>query len=389
MSEWTVLLPDRLPAYISWEQYLRNQQRLEENRRGNASKGTAGRGTALLTGLMVCGSCGRRMQVGYGGKDVAYYNCHQHLVAGTEQNCFGLKADPVDELVAAQILRALAPAALELSLQAVADIERERARLDAHWQQKLQRGRYDIELAERRYRAVDPDHRLVAASLEQQWEAALGGERQLRDEYDRFQHTSPTTLTDADRDRVRALAGHLPTLWTAPDTTPADRKDMIRCLVERVVVHVRCDSEFVDATIHWKGGFASQHEFARPVSTYARLRDFDTLMNRVAELRASGHAAPRIAAALNAEGFRPPKRRGEFTVPVVYQLLKRRGLLGDERTHDELRGDGEWWLVDLARHLGMSHQKLRDWARKGWVHSRRTPIKKCFLLWPTPTNSNA
>ena len=383
MSEWTVLLPDRLPAYISWEQYLRNQQRLAENRRGHTWQGTPGRGSALLGGLLVCGSCGRRMQVGYGGRDdnIAYYNCHQHLVAGTEQNCFGLKASPADDLVAAQVLRALAPAALELSLHAVADIEQERARLDTHWQQKLQRARYEVELAERRYRAVDPDNRLVAASLEQQWEATLRAERPLHDDYDRFQHTSPTTLSDADRERIRALTTSIPTLWSSPATTHADRKAMLRCLVERVVVHVRCDSEFVDATIHWKGGFASQHEFARPVATYARQRDFASLMNRVEELRAQGHAASHIAATLNAEGFRPPKRRGEFCVPVVYQLLKRRGLLGDERTHDELRGDREWWLTDLARHLGMSHQKLRDWAHKGWVHSRRTPIKKCFLLW--------
>lgn len=383
MSEWTVLLRDRLPAYISWEQYLRNQQRLAENRRGHTWQGTPGRGSALLGGLVTCGSCGRRMQVGYGGRDnnLAYYNCHKHLVAGTEPNCFGLKGSPVDDVVAAQVLRALAPAALELSLHAVADIEQERARLDTHWQQKLQRARYDIELAERRYRAVDPDNRLVAASLEQQWETALRAEHQLRDDYDRFQQATPTALSDTDRQRIQKLASHIPALWSAPATTHADRKDMIRCLVERVVVHVRCDSEFVDATIHWKGGFTSQHEFARPVSTYARQRDFDSLMNRVEELRGLGHAASQIATTLNAEGFHPPKRSGEFCVPVVYQLLKRRGLLGDERSHDELRGDGEWWLVDLARHLGMSHQKLRDWAHKGWVHSRRTPIKKCFLLW--------
>jgi hypothetical protein len=381
MAEWTVLIPDCLPAYITWDQYLRNQQRLEENRRGNASKGTPRRGPSLLHGLIVCGSCGRRMQVGYGGRNVGYYNCHKHLVVATEQNCFGLKAAPVDELVSTQVLRALAPAALELSLAAVADIERERSRLDTHWQQKLQQVRYDVELAERRYRAVDPNNRLVAATLETQWEQTLHAERELRNEYDRFQQTSPTTPTEAECASIRALSCDIPMLWNAPATTYADRKEMVRCLVDRVVVHVRCDSEYVDATIYWKGGYASQHEFARPVSTYARQRDFDTLMNRIAELRLAGHAAVGIAAALNTEGFRPPKRIGEFTVPVVYQLLKRRGLLGLERACDKLLGDGEWWLVDLARALGMSHNKLRDWTRRGWVHARRTLIQKNWILW--------
>lgn len=381
MAEWTVLIPDRLPAYITWDQYLRNQQRLEANRRGNASPGTPRRGPSLLHGLVVCGSCGRRMQVGYSGKNVGYYNCHKHLVAATEQNCFGLKAAPVDELVGAQVLRALTPAALELSLAAVADLEEERRRLDTHWQQKLQRARYDVDLAERRYRAVDPRNRLVAATLETQWEQALGAERELQNEHDRFQQMSPTTVTDADRQRIRELSADIPVLWNAPATTLADRKEIIRCLVDRVTVHIRCDSEYVDATIHWKGGYTSQHEFARPVSTYARQRDFNALMSHLAELRSAGHTAAGIAGALNAEGFRPPKRSGAFTVPVVYQLLKRRGLLGRERSHDHLLGAGEWWLVDLARTLGMSHQKLRDWARHGWLHSRRTPIQKNWILW--------
>ena len=156
---------------------------------------------------------------------------------------------------------------------------------------------------------------------------------------------------------------------------------MIRCLVERVVVYVQCDSEFVAVTIHWAGGHESQHEIVRPVATYAQLRDFEPLMSRVEELRAAGHTAPEIAAYLNADGFYPPKRRGEFTTPVVHQLLKRRGLIGNERAHDELLDRHEWWLTDLARELQMSHLKLRDWAGRGWVHSRKTPVQGYWILW--------
>lgn len=381
MSEWTVLIRGRLPAYITWEQYQQNQQRLEENRRGNASKGTPRRGSALLTGLIVCGSCGRRMQVGYGGRNIGYYNCHKHLVAGTEPNCFGLQAATVDEVVGAQVLRALAPAALELSLAAVANLEQEQGRLAMQWQQKLKRARYDVELAERRYRAVDPANRLVATTLETQWEQALGAERNLKNEYDRAQQTAQQVISDGDRERIRALSLDIRQLWSADATTHADRKEIIRCLVDRVTVHVRCDSEFVDATIHWKGGYTSQHEFARPVSTYARQRDFAALINRLTELRAAGQTAAEIAATLTAEGFHPPKRRDTFSSPVIYQLLKRRGLLGRERSHDQLLGEHEWWLADLARTLGMSHQKLRDWTCRGWLHSRQTPIQRNWILW--------
>jgi hypothetical protein len=188
-------------------------------------------------------------------------------------------------------------------------------------------------------------------------------------------------LTEEERARITVLASDIPALWNAPGTTNADRKQMIRCLVERVVVHVRCDSEYADVTIHWAGGFESQHEIVRPVATYAQLRDFEQLMNRVVELREAGRTAPEIAEDLNAEGFYPPKRSGKFTTPVVYQLLKRRGLIGDERSHDELLGEHEWWLTDLARELKMSHLKLRDWTVRGWVHGRKTPVQRYRILW--------
>jgi hypothetical protein len=309
------------------------------------------------------------------------YACNRQHVEATEPRCYGLAAKSLDELVAQQVLRALEPAALELSIKARADVECERARLDQHWRQRLQRARYDVDLAERRYQEVDPANRLVAATLEKRWEETLCQQRQVQEEYERFVRGTPVQLSAADQTRITALALDIPALWNAPATTNADRKQILRCLVERVVVHVRCDSEYVDATIHWAGGFQSQHEIVRAVGTYAQLREFEALMNRVVELREAGHTALEIATQLNADGFSPPKRRGEFTSPVVYQLLKRRGLIGDERSHDELLGKNEWWLTDLARVLKMSHLKLRDWNARGWVHGRKTPVQGYRILW--------
>lgn len=381
MDQWKVLLKDRLPAYITWEQFLKNRERIVQNRSASDAAGVPRSGAALLPGLLVCGNCGRHMQPSYSGRETAHYSCNRHILEATEPRCYGLTAASIDELVSAQVLRALEPAAVELSLQAREDVERERLRLGKHWQQQRQRARYDAELAERRYQAVDPNNRLVAASLEKRWEETLAAERQVQEDYNRFVGETPLQLTDAERTRIIALSSDIPALWKESGTTNADRKQIIRCLVERVVVHVRCDREFVDAAIHWAGGFESHHEMIRPVATYAQLRDFEPLMNRVVELRESGHTAPKIARALNAEGFYPPKRRGEFTAPVIHQLLKRRGLIGDERDHDELLGKYEWWLTDLARELKMSHLKLRDWAVRGWVHSRKTPIQGRWILW--------
>ena len=381
MAEWQVLLYDRLPAYITWERYLQNQERLRQNLRGKATPGMPGKGASLLTGLLVCGACGHRMNVGYRTRHQPHYACNHHLLHAHGQTCYGLKSTEIDRLVSDQALRSLEPASLELSMKAMDDVEKDRARLDKNWQQSLKRARYEIELAERRYRAVDPENRLVASTLEKGWNEALQKERQVQEDYDRFLHQSPPRLTDQERTTIEALAKNIPALWHAPATTNVERKQILRCLIDRVVVHVRCDSEHTKATIHWKGGYESHHEFIRPVKTYAQLHNFEALMARIGTLRDAGHDAGAIANALNAEGFRPPKQPGSFNKPMIYELLKRRGLIGNERNHDDQLGKHEWWLTELARALQMSDDKLRDWTVRGWVHFRKTPLQGYRVLW--------
>jgi DNA invertase Pin-like site-specific DNA recombinase len=381
MAAWKVLLKDRLPAYITWERYLQNQQQLEQNRCRPQSPGSPRQGLALLGGLAVCGNCGRRMAVHYRNGDAAYYRCDKHVLEARERSCYGLRCRELDELVTQQLFKALQPAALELSVKALADAEKERARLDQHWQQQLQRAHYEVDLAERRYQAVDPGNRLVASSLEKRWEESLHSQRQLQEDYDRFLRESPPRLNAEERATIEALATDIPALWQAPATTNADRKQIVRLLVERVVVQMRYHSERVEATIHWKGGYESEHAFTRPVGSYPQLHDFERLLERMVQLRHSGSTAAQIAQALNREGFHTPRRRGPFTAAIVRRLLLRRGLIGNERELDGLLGDNEWWLTDLARELQMNALKLRDWAARGWLHSRRTAIQKHWVLW--------
>jgi DNA invertase Pin-like site-specific DNA recombinase len=380
MEQWKVLKRDCLPAYITWDRYMVNQESLHQHRSGPGCKGSPREGSALLTGLIVCGNCGRCLQASYRTRHGAYYSCVRHLHEGTEQTCFGLKAAPVDDLVERQVLRALEPAALELSCRALEDVQRDRARLDKHWKQRLERARYEAEDAERRYRAVDPENRLVARSLEQRWEETLRAEREVRDDYDRFLREQPPQLTHEERATIAALSSDLPALWHAPGTTPKDRKEIIRHLVEKVVVHVNNDSEYVDVVIHWRGGFVSQHEVVRPVRTYEQLRDLDKLMDRLVALRHEGRTAAEIAVCLNQEGFVPPKRCGEFYPELVHELLVRRGLSNERKYADQL-GPHEWWLPKLAEAIPVSAGKLADWARRGWLHSRRTPAQHLWILW--------
>jgi DNA invertase Pin-like site-specific DNA recombinase len=379
-EQWQVLIRDHLPAYLTWERYLKNLERLKQNQTRPDTRGTPRNGGALLSGILVCGPCGWRMAVNYRRKDKPFYTCPRHVATATAQRCCGLSAAALDELVAGQVLRALEPAALELSLKAQGDLRRERGRLEQHGKQQRQRARYDADLAERRYRAVDPDNRLVAAALERQWEEALRRERELQEEQERGGRQAVPHLSAEEEARVVALAADMPGLWHSPQTTNADRQAVVRCLVERVVVHVESDSEHAEAAIHWAGGYQSRHAFTRPVRTYARRGDFGQIMDRVVGLREAGHTAEGIADVLNAEGYRPLRYGSTFNGAVVRQLLLRRGL-SDERTDTSLLGPDEWHLTTLADQLGMPRGTLWDWAAKGWVHSRRSTVQKVLILW--------
>jgi hypothetical protein len=268
---------------------------------------------------------------------------------------------------------------LELSLKAVDQIQQERHRLDQHWQQRLQRAGYEAREAERRYRAVDPENRLVARTLEQGWEQALKDVRQVEEDYHRFQSTQPAPLSNSDRNRIQALAADIQGLWQSPTTTIQDRKEIIRLLVERVVVHVDKNSEYVDVTIHWHGGFISQHEIVRRVSKFEKLRDYDRLMERLLQLRRAGKTSAQIAEILNEEGFRTP-RQGRFYKQLVRKLLSRRGL-ANEKTAPDVLALHDWWLPDLAKQIPVSPVTLRCWARWGWLHAHQTPAQGMWVVW--------
>lgn len=377
---WAILLRDRLPAYISWERYLANQERLHANRPSMASSGAPRQGEALLAGLVRCAECGRRLRTRYPARHAPHYFGIREPYDQKAHVCRGLRAKPLDELVTAQVLLALQPAALELSWQAVEDLERERARLDRHWQQQLQRAAYEVRDAERRYRAVDPDHRLVARTLEQNWDAALRRQRELADDYDRFLRSKPTSFSAEERSRVERLATDIPALWHADTTTARDRKDIIRHLVAKVLVEVDPSSERVAATICWHGGFNSQHVIVRPISRMSQLSDRQRLLDRLVELRRDGCTANHIAERLHADGFRPPKRCGErFHAENLRKMLHRLGVT--EATLRQQLQRHEWRLPDLARKLGIQAAKLRAWAQRGWIHARHMPPYGNWILW--------
>lgn len=376
-GEPSVLIKGRLPAYIRWEAYERNLAQVAANR--SAHQGTARGGPALLAGLLVCGRCGQRMSALYpNGGRFQRYSCSRLAVNYGGAVCQSLSGRALDALVSELMLQALTPAALEVSLQLTEDLELERQTLHRQWQQRLERARYDVERARRQYDAVEPENRLVVRTLEQRWEAALAEELRVKAEQDRFLAEQPMPLSFGERAAIERLATDIPALWSAPTTTAADRQSIARLMLERVIVMVQGDSEQVLVDCHWAGGMRTQHELRRPVQRLTQLHDHAALLERLRELHANGQKAPAITGILNAEGWRPPKRRATYTAAMVRELLHRIGVPASARSSvaDRLpdRAPDELTISELAARLGAPSVTIHRWVTRGEVIARKVPV---------------
>jgi DNA invertase Pin-like site-specific DNA recombinase len=371
-EEYLALLPGRCPAYISVDRYEAIQRRVAENRARSDSKGAPRDGPSLLAGLVFCARCGRRMLVRYHGRvQHLRYMC-RYDTPGCGKPRPSIAGRVLDRLVAEQVLAALEPGTLELSLAAADDMLQERRRLDENWQQRLERAHYQAQRAERQYQAAEPENRLVARTLEQRWEEALQETRRLEEEYARFRRQQPATLTEQEVGQIRALAQDLPALWQATTTTAADRQQIIRFLVERLAVDTDGRADRARVRLTWVGGQTTEHEVARPVLRYEQAIGFDRFLGRIQELRTQGLMFKEVAERLNAEGYRPLKQADHFTAAIVWRILRKRVPSPQplaEKWRAELQKD-EWFMTDLAGKLGVPKKTLYAWLRRGWVRYR-------------------
>jgi DNA invertase Pin-like site-specific DNA recombinase len=369
-----VFLKGRFPAYIGWERFEANRAKLAANRSRAESAGAVRGGAALLAGVVRCGRCGKRMYVRYGrtGHRPAY-------VCSTLRSDYGLplcqsaSASEVEAWVADEILEALQPAALDASLDAASQVDEQRRQVTRDWERRIERARYEADRAARQYHACEPENRLVGRTLERRWDQALQAVQRVEEEFDRFLRTQPRPLGEADRERIRRLAVEVPTLWHAPTTTPADRRRIVRLLIDQVVLTVDPGNDHIRVRMEWAGGAVRVRTVYRAVQGYKNQQQWAELSARLAALHGRGETPKAIAAILDRGGFRPPKRATRFTAGMVRRLLHELGLRPrvPRRTAKVVLSPGEAWLHDLAQALGLSPHTLHGWRKKGWMHTRQ------------------
>ena len=306
-EEWQVLIKEHHAGYIDWQTYEANQRRIARNTRPGPHKvgGAVREGSALLQGLASCGHCGRRLRTHYTGRTSSpgYHCSGEHLVEGRGSYCLNIGAVQIDVAVARAFIAALEPVRIAATLAAAEQLEVDRESSLKHWRLGVERAQYAANLAERRYRAVDPDNRLVARGLEKAWEESLGALKTAKAELCRREQERPRVLSGEERSRIAMLGADLADVWDAATTTPRDRKELLGTLIEEVILKVERDKSAAHLTLRWKGGALTDIDVALPVKRQATVRtDEDTvaLVRRLAE----HYPDTIIAGILNRQGRR-------------------------------------------------------------------------------------
>jgi hypothetical protein len=327
-SQWAVLIHEHHEGYIDRATYDANQTRIGTNIRPRPHQpgGAVREGAALLQGIAICGHCGRKLRTQYPGRNArpGYYCAGKNIVNGRGIYCLNIGGVQIDQAVAAALLEALKPAAFEATMQATQQLESDHDTALAQWRLAVERAQYEAQRAERRYRAVDPENRLVARGLEAEWEQRLSDLEQAQTALERKSQLLPTTLSTEDYRRIQALGSDLKRVWASPTTTDRDKKELLRTLLEEVIIAVQRDDFRAHLTLRWRGGIITELDLHLPRLNPARVRtDEDTveLIRRLAVHYPDGV----IAGILNRQG-RKTVHDERFTANQVGNLRRYRNI---------------------------------------------------------------
>ena len=359
VEQWEVMLKDHHDGYIGWAEFELNQKQLAVNAYGRVDGVKSGRGgQALLSGLLCCGRCGRRLTVAYVGRGVrqAVYRCDRPNTMLALPRCFTFGGRRPDAAITRELLRVVEPLSIEAALQAQRRHMEGQADHRRIWELEQQQARYDAGLAERRYAACDPDNRLIAAQLEKSWETALQRVRQCEQRLQAFDQAQ-TAVAAPD---LVGLANDLAAAWDAPGVTTRTRQQLLRTLVKDIVADIDDATREVVLTIHWRGGQHSQVRVAKPRSGEHGCRTPDEAL-AVMRSMAGKWSDEHIAASLNRMGI--PTGQGKTWNALRVSSLRR---VHDIRAYLSAHKDGEWLTMsEAAAKLGVNNHRIRRLIKDG------------------------
>src|SRR5919199_1509309 len=389
MTEGKVVVRDRYPAYIGWAEFERIQAMLRDNHAEytrNQTRGVPRDGAALLQGSVWCGRCGHKMAVQYKGGN--RYVCNFLVRSTGGPLCQHLPADPIDARVVAAFFAAASPEELETWARAQDARQRAEEALDRAEAQQVERLRYQALLAERQFNRVDPDNRLVASELEHRWEVALRELRQAEEALalHRASRSQPEALSTKERDDFLALGPQLPALWQQPGMDRAHKKALLRCLIEKVILH-RTAPERLDIRIVWRGGEVTEEQVDLRVHALHAFSRGAEMQARILELARQGLTDTEVAKLLTEEGYRSPRGR-QVLARTVQVFRQRHRMLRPTRAHPR-HIPGWLTMAELVRRLQVSRYWIEQRIRDGTIAIERDAEVQRYLFPDTKATITA
>lgn len=374
--EWSACIPGAHPGYITWDQYQEHVRLLERNGRGYmlARQSPPREGSALLQGRAVCGRCGRHFRVRYRscrGRLESWYVCDRASAAHAEPNCQSIAGGPIDAAVGALVAEQMTPAAVELAIEIRREIERRREEADRLRSRAVERAQIEADLAQRRYMLIDPNNRLVADTLEAEWNDKLRVLATARDERERARRDTPDVLDESTQARLVAMATDFRRVWADPATTNRDRKRMLAHLIEDVTLVKLPATGTTRIHIRFKGGKTETLETQNPKTSAQQVKASPAVVALVDRLL-DDHIYSEIADELNARGLHPGgcarlgNKDASFTATHVMYLVHRYGL---RSRYDRLRARGLLTKQEIAERLGIHEYTLVPWRKHGIIRA--------------------
>jgi DNA invertase Pin-like site-specific DNA recombinase len=389
IDQWPITVHNMYPAYISWEQYLANRRQLTNNRFDHRRNfpGAPRKGKALLQGIVRCARCAALMNLGYSGPHGEYpvYRCEHANSEYGGPRCQEVRGLGLDREVERLFLQALQPDQIELALAALQELETEYAALTRQRELHLQRLEYEAQRARRQYEAVEPENRLVARTLETSWEEKLRELQKATEEHTRWLKGQRLELTGEDREDILKLGHDLAGVWNADSTTDAERKQMLRLIIEHVIVDQKRESGKVWLKIAWRTGAVSEHWYNRNVRSLSEHEFCEGITACIRELHSHGKLDDEIACELNRRGFHGAKGAA-FTSKTVWILRTRLGLpsVNPNGPLPNQGEDGTYSVAGAAEAVGVYPGTIYTWLKSGRIHGEQPRKGTIWRIHLTP-----
>jgi len=382
-EKWKALIPNVHEGYISWEEYEKNQQQIlscwRVQRALQNRPGPPREGCALLQGLAICGVCGRRMHVSYKYRKrddrlIPKYECRLEKNIWGRPGCQFISGEGIDEAVSKLLMESVTPLTLEVALNVQKELQQRFEEADRIRRQQVERAQYEVDLAQRRYMQVDPDNRLVAESLEAQWNEKLCALEKAQEEYKRLCQEDSIVLNEKKQKEILALATDFPRLWQNPHVSDRERKRMMRLLIEDVTLLL---GKEITIHVRFKGGATKTISAPRPKTGPETTRTKPEVIQEIDRLL-DHHIDREVAAILNERGFRSGRDGLRFNTNMVAAIQVQYHL---KSRYERLREQGMLDVEEVAKILNVHGETVRNWHKKGLL-KRHAYTKSRYLLEP-------